>query len=96
MNGQKLKFIPIEPRSAPEKLRILNTEKSNIGRVLFFSTKRKKMKLTAEATMMLMAAGLVKPRSGPCVMKYANPKTDNESVTMPAVSSFSACGSRDS
>ena len=37
MNGQKLKFMAIEPSRAPEKLRIRNTEKSNIGRGLIRS-----------------------------------------------------------
>ncbi len=31
MKGQKLKFMPTDPIIEPEKLRMWNTEKSNIG-----------------------------------------------------------------
>ena len=96
MNGQKLKFIAVEPRSAPEKLRIRNTEKSNIGRGLIRSAITKAMRLTMETPMIAKAVGLVKPRSGPCVMKKARQKTDNDSVTMPARSRLVASGSFDS
>ena len=96
MNGQKLIFIAAEPMIAPEKGRMRNTEKSNIGLELSFSAIRKAMKLAAEAPRIRSAAGLAKPSSGPCVMKKARQKTDSESVAMPAISRRAASGSRDS
>ena len=49
MKGQKLKFIPTEPSNAPEKLRILNTEKSNIGFALRNSITKNAMRPQALA-----------------------------------------------
>ena len=69
MKGQKLKFMPAEPISAPEKLRMRNTEKSNIGCGLMISTQTKTAKLAADAPRMPSASGLPKPMPGPCVMK---------------------------
>ena len=47
MKDQKLKFMPADPSSAPEKARIRNTEKSNIGRALCSSASTKAMRLTS-------------------------------------------------
>jgi len=68
MKDQKLKFMPIEPSSAPEKARMRSTEKSNIGRRLNFSASRKAAKLRMATPRMARPAGLPKPRSGPWVM----------------------------
>ncbi|MNL89985.1 hypothetical protein D3C87_2206760 [compost metagenome] len=62
-------FMPIEPNSAPEKLRMRNTEKSNIGRALTFSAMTKPIRLTMAMPRIASAVGLAKPSSGPCVMK---------------------------
>jgi hypothetical protein len=90
MNGQKLKFMPAEPISAPENCGILKTEKSNMGRALRCSAQRKAAKATSVATTIKIARGLVKPMSEPCVMKYTRPNTASESVTIPATSSVCA------
>ena len=51
MNGQKLKFMPAEPISAPENCGILKTEKSNMGRALSFSATTKATKASSVATL---------------------------------------------
>ena len=61
-------FIADEPMMAPEKGRMPNTEKSNIGRALSFSANTKAMKLATETPRIASPAVLAKPRSGPCVM----------------------------
>ena len=93
MNGQKLKFIPIEPKIAPVNARIRNTEKSNIGRAL---TRSATTKPASASTVAPRPAALVSPSSAPCVIVNASPSTASDSVTIPATSSVPACGSRDS
>ena len=61
--------MPMAPNSAPANARIRNTEKSNMGRGLRFSTKINATKLNTVAAAMLNAAGLPNPRSAPCVMR---------------------------
>ena len=61
--------MPIAPNIAPENERIRNTEKSNMGRGLRFSTTTNATKLNTVAAAMLNAVGLLNPRSGPCVMR---------------------------
>jgi DNA-binding transcriptional LysR family regulator len=76
MNGQKLKFIPIDPMIAPEKLRTLNTEKSNIGWQFLFSAKRNVAKqiVVTDRIIVIQAMG----RSDPSVMKYVRPSTERD------------------
>ena len=95
MSGQKLKFMPIDPSSAPEKRRMRNTEKSNSGSTARRCAAAKMMKPPAAAQAGQRGqAG--KARHRPCVMNQARPNTATESETMPAQSSRRCCGSRDS
>lgn len=96
MNGQKLKFTPIEPSRAPEKLRTLNTAKSIMGRRLVLSARTKPARLATDRLMMPRAAGLSKPSTGPWVMNSTRQKMATDRVRMPARSGLRACGSRDS
>ncbi len=68
MKGQKLKFMPTEPRIAPENARMRNTEKSNIGWARLRSIATKAAKLAADAPSRARPAALAKPSPGPCVM----------------------------
>lgn len=68
MNGQKLKFMPADPSSAPEKEPIRRTEKSNIGRALRVSASTKATKLSMAAATIARPVEPVKPKSEPCVM----------------------------
>ena len=58
MNGQKLKFMPADPSKAPEKRRMRNTEKSNMGSTWRRCATTKTMKLTIATIRKLMT---VKP-----------------------------------
>ncbi|VWC49945.1 hypothetical protein BLA6863_07773 [Burkholderia lata] len=68
MNGQKLKFIPIEPKIAPLNARIRNTEKSNIGRALARSAMTKPASASTVAPSTPRPAALVSPSSALCVI----------------------------
>ncbi|KVU43834.1 hypothetical protein WK66_20080 [Burkholderia ubonensis] len=68
MNGQKLKFIPIEPKIAPVNARIRNTEKSNIGRALRRSATTKAASASAVAPSTASPVTLVRPIAALCVM----------------------------
>ncbi|MNJ54246.1 hypothetical protein D3C77_496790 [compost metagenome] len=68
MNGQKLKFMPAEPNKAPEKRRMRNTEKSNMGSALRRCATTKTMKLTIATprlARLAMAKALEKPGAAP-------------------------------
>ncbi len=68
MNGQKLKFIPIEPKIAPVNARIRNTEKSNIGCALQRSATTKPASASTVAPSTPSPAALVRPSVSPCVI----------------------------
>lgn len=68
MNGQKLKFIPIEPKIAPVNARIRNTEKSNIGRALARSAMKKPASASTVAPSTPRPAALVSPSAALCVI----------------------------
>ena len=68
ISGQKLKFMPTHPSRAPEKPRIRNSEKSNIGCSPVFSTSTKATKNATESPRTTSYRALVKPSSAPWVM----------------------------
>ena len=72
MKGQKLKFCPIEPSKAPEKLRTRKTENSIIGLALTRSATMNPIRLKTDKPMMLNAAGLPKPSTGPWLQSARN------------------------
>ncbi|MDR8936270.1 hypothetical protein FEP65_03165 [Burkholderia multivorans] len=68
MNGQKLKFIPIEPKIAPVNARMRNTEKSNIGRALLRSATTNAPTASTVAPSTPRPAALVSPSAALCVI----------------------------